>query len=52
MAEALPLRMSMNFAYGEPRELASGVVRVVANNPNHFRHGRPCRGWLPGSSIG
>ena len=26
----------MNFAYGEPRELAPGVVRIVANNPNHF----------------
>ena len=36
MAEALPLRTTMNFAYGEPRELASGVVRIVANNPNHF----------------
>jgi glyoxylase-like metal-dependent hydrolase (beta-lactamase superfamily II) len=36
MAEALPLRTTMNFAYGEPRELAPGVVRIVANNPNHF----------------
>ena len=36
MAEALPLRTSMNFAYGEPRDLAPGVVRIVANNPNHF----------------
>jgi glyoxylase-like metal-dependent hydrolase (beta-lactamase superfamily II) len=26
----------MTFAYGEPRELSSGVVRIVANNPNHF----------------
>src|SRR5262245_30927532 len=36
MAEALPLRTTMNFAYGVPRELAPGVVRIVANNPNHF----------------
>jgi glyoxylase-like metal-dependent hydrolase (beta-lactamase superfamily II) len=26
----------MNFAYGEPRELAPGVVRLVANNPSPF----------------
>jgi glyoxylase-like metal-dependent hydrolase (beta-lactamase superfamily II) len=26
----------MTFAYGEPRQLAAGVVRIVANNPNHF----------------
>jgi glyoxylase-like metal-dependent hydrolase (beta-lactamase superfamily II) len=26
----------MQFAYGVPRELAPGVVRIVANNPNHF----------------
>ena len=36
MAEALPLRTTMNFAYGVPRELSPGVVRIVANNPNHF----------------
>lgn len=36
MAEALPFRMTMDFAYGEPRELSPGVVRIVANNPNHF----------------
>jgi glyoxylase-like metal-dependent hydrolase (beta-lactamase superfamily II) len=36
MAEALPLRTTMTFAYGEPRELSPGVVRIVANNPNHF----------------
>ena len=36
MAEPLPLRTSMTFAYGEPRELGPGVVRIVANNPNHF----------------
>jgi glyoxylase-like metal-dependent hydrolase (beta-lactamase superfamily II) len=26
----------MNFAYGVPRELAPGVVRIVANNPSPF----------------
>jgi glyoxylase-like metal-dependent hydrolase (beta-lactamase superfamily II) len=26
----------MNFAYGVARELAPGVVRLVANNPGHF----------------
>jgi glyoxylase-like metal-dependent hydrolase (beta-lactamase superfamily II) len=26
----------MNFAYGVPRELTPGVVRLVANNPGHF----------------
>jgi glyoxylase-like metal-dependent hydrolase (beta-lactamase superfamily II) len=36
MAEALPFKTSMNFAYGEPRELAPGVVRIVANNPSPF----------------
>jgi glyoxylase-like metal-dependent hydrolase (beta-lactamase superfamily II) len=36
MAQALPLRTTMNFAYGEPRELAPGVLRIVANNPTPF----------------
>jgi glyoxylase-like metal-dependent hydrolase (beta-lactamase superfamily II) len=36
MAEALPFKTTMSFAYGEPRELAPGVVRVVANNPGPF----------------
>ena len=36
MAETLPFKTSMNFAYGEPRELAPGVVRIVANNPSPF----------------
>jgi glyoxylase-like metal-dependent hydrolase (beta-lactamase superfamily II) len=36
MAETPPFKTSMNFAYGEPRELAPGVVRIVANNPSHF----------------
>jgi glyoxylase-like metal-dependent hydrolase (beta-lactamase superfamily II) len=36
MADVLPFKTTMNFTYGEPRELAPGVVRIVANNPNHF----------------
>jgi len=36
MAEAPPFKTTMNFAYGEPRELAAGVVRIVANNPSPF----------------
>ena len=36
MAEELPFKKTMIFAYGEPRELAPGVVRIVANNPSHF----------------
>jgi glyoxylase-like metal-dependent hydrolase (beta-lactamase superfamily II) len=36
MAEALPFKTSMSFAYGEPRELAPGIVRIVANNPSPF----------------
>jgi glyoxylase-like metal-dependent hydrolase (beta-lactamase superfamily II) len=33
MAEAPEFRTTMNFVYGVPRELAPGVVRLVANNP-------------------
>jgi glyoxylase-like metal-dependent hydrolase (beta-lactamase superfamily II) len=36
MAEALPFKTTMQFAYGEPRDLAPGVVRIVANNPSPF----------------
>ncbi len=36
MAETLTFKTSMQFAYGEPRELAPGVVRLVANNPSPF----------------
>jgi len=36
MAEDLPFKTSMRFAYGEPRALAPGVVRIVANNPGPF----------------
>ena len=38
MAEELPFKKTMNFAYGEPRELAAGVVRLVANNPSPFTY--------------
>jgi glyoxylase-like metal-dependent hydrolase (beta-lactamase superfamily II) len=36
MADALPFKTTMTFAYGEPRELAPGIVRIVANNPSPF----------------
>lgn len=36
MAEEIPFRKEMIFAYGEPRELVPGVVRIVANNPGPF----------------
>jgi glyoxylase-like metal-dependent hydrolase (beta-lactamase superfamily II) len=38
MAESLPFKTSINFAYGEPRELAPDVVRIVANNPSPFTY--------------
>jgi glyoxylase-like metal-dependent hydrolase (beta-lactamase superfamily II) len=36
MAEGPKFKTTMNFAYGVPRGLAPGVVRLVANNPGHF----------------
>jgi glyoxylase-like metal-dependent hydrolase (beta-lactamase superfamily II) len=36
MAETLPFKSTINFTYGEPRQLAPGVVRIVANNPSPF----------------
>jgi glyoxylase-like metal-dependent hydrolase (beta-lactamase superfamily II) len=36
MAAAPEFRTTMNFAYGVARELAPGVVRLVANNPGPF----------------
>jgi glyoxylase-like metal-dependent hydrolase (beta-lactamase superfamily II) len=36
MAEAPEFRTTMNFAYGVAREMAQGVVRLVANNPSPF----------------
>jgi hypothetical protein len=34
MTEALPFKTTMTFTYGEPRQLAPGVVRIVANIPS------------------
>jgi glyoxylase-like metal-dependent hydrolase (beta-lactamase superfamily II) len=36
MSEGPEFRTTMNFAYGVPRELAPGVLRIVANNPGPF----------------
>ena len=36
MNNKIPLKNSMEFAYGVPRQLAPGVVRLVANNPSPF----------------
>lgn len=36
MTADIEFRTTMEFAYGEPRELAPGVVRLVANNPGPF----------------
>jgi glyoxylase-like metal-dependent hydrolase (beta-lactamase superfamily II) len=36
MADELAFKTTMEFAYGQPRELAPGIVRLVANNPGPF----------------
>jgi len=36
MTGEIPFKKTMVFAYGEPRELSPGVVRLVANNPSPF----------------
>jgi glyoxylase-like metal-dependent hydrolase (beta-lactamase superfamily II) len=36
MSADIEFKKTMQFAYGEPRELAPGVVRLVANNPSPF----------------
>ncbi|HRD77435.1 MAG TPA: MBL fold metallo-hydrolase [Hyphomicrobiaceae bacterium] len=36
MADDVPFKKTMEFAYGEPREMAPGIVRLVANNPGPF----------------
>src|SRR5262249_26497179 len=36
MADELPFKKTMIFTYREPPQPAPGVVRIVANNPNHF----------------
>lgn len=38
MSEAPEFKTSMEFAYGVPRALAPGVVRLVANNPSPFTY--------------
>ena len=38
MTEPLPLKSAMEFAYGVPRELAPGVLRIVADNPSPFTY--------------
>jgi len=38
MAEELPFRKEIEFAYGEAKELAPGIVRIVANNPSAFTY--------------
>jgi glyoxylase-like metal-dependent hydrolase (beta-lactamase superfamily II) len=38
MAEELPFRKDIDFAYGVPNELAPGVRRIVANNPSPFTY--------------
>ena len=35
-SEDIPFKKTMEFAYGQPRELAPGVIRLVANNPSPF----------------
>lgn len=36
MADKLTFRTDMDFAYGVPKEMAPGVLRLVANNPSPF----------------
>lgn len=38
MADELPFKKTMDFAYGVPRQLVPGVVRIVANNPSPFTY--------------
>ncbi len=38
MSAALPFRTDIEFAYGVPRELAPGIVRIVAENPSPFTY--------------
>src|SRR5262245_32293692 len=51
MAEAPQFRTTMEFAYGVPRELAPGVVRLVANNPSPFTF-KGTNTYLVGSGSG
>lgn len=38
MADELPFRKEIEFAYGEAKQLAPGIVRIVANNPSPFTY--------------
>src|SRR5690606_8586181 len=38
MADEPPFRKDIDFAYGEAKELAPGIVRIVANNPSPFTY--------------
>lgn len=38
MAEEPPFRKEIDFTYGEAKELAPGIVRLVANNPSPFTY--------------
>ena len=50
MTEKLSFKSAMEFAYGEPRELAPGVVRLVANNPSPFTY-KGTNSYLIGSKT-
>lgn len=49
MTETIQFRTAMEFAYGVPRELAPGVVRLVANNPSPFTY-KGTNSYLIGST--
>ena len=38
MSDKIEFRAAMEFAYGVPRALIPGVVRIVANNPSPFTY--------------
>lgn len=38
MSDPIEFKSAMEFAYGVPRDLAPGVVRLVANNPSPFTY--------------
>ncbi len=48
MAEPLSFKTAMEFAYGVPRELSPGVVRLVAKNPSPYTY-KGTNSYLVGS---
>lgn len=48
MAEPLSFRSEMEFAYAEPKEMAPGVLRIVAGNPGPFTY-KGTNSYLVGS---